>query len=46
MATLTAKLTLTSSNATSDTLNLTEWINTKDDGKVVHKLQERKPKAM
>ena len=29
-----------------DTLNLTEWINTKDDGKVVHKLQERKPKAM
>ena len=27
-----------------DTINLTEWINTKDDGKVVHKLQERKPK--
>lgn len=29
-----------------DTINLTEWINTKDDGKVIHKLQERKPKAM
>ena len=29
-----------------ETINLTEWINTKDDGKVIHKLQERKPKAM
>ena len=29
-----------------DTINLTEWINTKDDGRVIHKLQERKPKAM
>jgi hypothetical protein len=27
-----------------DTINLTEWINTKPDGKIVHKLQERKPK--
>ena len=29
-----------------ETINLTEWINTKDDGRVIHKLQERKPKAM
>ena len=27
-----------------ETINLTEWINTKDDGRVIHKLQERKPK--
>ena len=27
-----------------DTINLTEWINTKEDGRIVHKLVERKPK--
>ena len=27
-----------------ETINLTEYINTKEDGKVVHHLVERKPK--
>jgi hypothetical protein len=27
-----------------DTVNLTEYVNTKDDGKVIHHLVERKPK--
>ena len=27
-----------------ETINLTEWINTKDDGRIIHKLVERKPK--
>ena len=27
-----------------EVVQLTEWINTKPDGKEVHKLQERKPK--
>tara|TARA_R100000656_G_scaffold32339_2_gene28064 strand:+ start:168 stop:329 length:162 start_codon:yes stop_codon:yes gene_type:complete len=27
-----------------ETINLTEWINTKEDGRIIHKLVERKPK--
>ena len=29
-----------------DTVNLTEYVNTKDDGKVIHHLVERKPKQV
>ena len=35
---------LTKDMKRGETINLTEYINTKEDGKVVHHLVERKPK--